>query len=163
MVDQWRHRSLWQRYWHWSPRTPVETGWSDSWGSNAEAWHDKSALYFRASGGKEKRPISMLTQTQTNPDNVAASALSHELHLKPLSLFCVVPRYQREFQIPFFVSLHILFPFLPINYCYPAFPVLAILWQFFVFCFVIFAAFWFSSVYICLSSSIWNPCLVQGC
>lgn len=87
MVDQWRHWGLWQRYWHRSPRTTVETGGSDSWGSNAEAWHDKSTLYFRASGGKEKHRISMLTQTRTNPDNVAISASSHELHLKPLSHF----------------------------------------------------------------------------
>lgn len=117
MVDQWRHRSLWQRYWHWSPRTPVETGWSDSWGSNAEAWHDKSALYFRASGGKEKHPISMLTQTQTNPDNVAALALSHELHLKPLSLFCVVPHYQdwiENFRSPPLSVCTSCFPFSPL-------------------------------------------------
>lgn len=90
MVDQWRHRGLWQRYWHWSPHTAVEAGWSDSWGSHAEAGHDKSALYFRASGGKEKHPISTPTPTKSNPDNVAASALSYELHLKPLSHFLCV-------------------------------------------------------------------------
>lgn len=151
MVDQWRHRGLWQRYWHWSPHTAVEAGWSDSRGSNAEAGHDKSALYFRASGGKEKHPISMPTPTETNPDSVAASALSHELHLKPLLILCVrgptLPRMNWEFHVSF-VSLHILFCFLPVNYCCLAFPALVTGLCFF------FAALQFFIAYVCLNSSI---------
>lgn len=85
MVDQWRHGGLRQRHWHQSPRTAVETGWSDPWGSDAEAWHDKPTLYFRASGGKAKRPISLLTQTRSSPRQGGSLSSIVRLHWKPLA------------------------------------------------------------------------------
>lgn len=95
LADQRRHWRLWQRHRHRSPHTSVEAGGSDSWGSYAEAGHDESTIYFRASGGK-KRPHWHADTAVPSTGRVASSGSSFKLCLEPLSHVSAVSPSQEK-------------------------------------------------------------------
>lgn len=54
LVNQWRHRSLWTRYWIIVTWVTMATDWRHSRRWNDETWNDESTVYFRALGGNTK-------------------------------------------------------------------------------------------------------------